>query len=149
MSLTVDQHRQEAIELFNKTWELLELQEKSSEQQLEMIRVAQASRYHWGIAGDYKNWSRGEWLISRVYAELGDGESALKYALVNEKLHTDYGLEDYDAAFVHEALARSYSILNKQDLKEFHLGKARGLAQGIDNQEDREYFFNELERLNE
>jgi len=79
--LTKDQHRSEAISLFNKTWELIDLKERTFDQQLEMIRTAHASRYHWGIAGDFVNWSRSDWQISRVYAVLGEGKNALKYAL--------------------------------------------------------------------
>ncbi|TDL31441.1 hypothetical protein E2R51_13835 [Jeotgalibacillus sp. S-D1] len=149
MTLSKEQQRSEAIELFNKTWELVDLQVRTGEQEEEMIHLAHASRYYWSKAGDYVNWSRGDWLLSKVYSIVGEGQNALKYALANEKLHTEYNLADFDAAFVHEALARSYAVLEKQDLKEFHLGKARGLVEGISKKEDREYFVGELEKISD
>lgn len=149
MTLTKDQQHNEAIELFNKTWELIELPERTAEQDEEMIHLAHASRYYWSKTGDYVNWSRGDWMLSKVYSIVGEGQNALKYALANEKLHTKYTLKDFDAAFIHEALARSYALLEKRDLKEFHLGKARGLIDGIRKEEDREYFIGELEKISD
>jgi len=147
MSLTQEQHREEAIRLFNRTWDLMELKERTSEQDMEMIHTAHASRYHWGEVGDYVNWSRGDWQISRVYAVLGEGKNALRYALSNERIHNEYILEDFDAAFVHEALARSYAILDDPERTGFHLGKARGLASGIAKESDLKYFLSELETI--
>jgi len=147
MSLTIEQHKAIAIDLFNETWDLIDKKDKTVDEELEMIRKAHASRYHWGHAGDFINWSRGDWQLSRVYAELKDGENALKYALSNERIHAKYELDGFDAAFVHEALARSYSILEKNDLKNFHLGKATALAQKINKEEDRKYVLSELETI--
>ena len=72
--------RQEAVDLFNHVWTLIELPERTPEQDDEMIHAAHASRHHWAAVGTGVNLARGEWQISRVYVTLGRGEPALFHA---------------------------------------------------------------------
>ena len=72
--------RQTAVDLFNRTWSLMELAERTPEQDDEMIHGAHASRHHWAAVGTGVNLARGEWQISRVYVTLGRGEPALYHA---------------------------------------------------------------------
>ena len=72
--------RQLAVDLFNHVWTLLDTDERTPEQDVEMIHAAHASRHHWGEVGTPVNVARGEWQISRVYATLGRGEPALFHA---------------------------------------------------------------------
>ena len=56
-SLSEDQqrHRQFAVKLFNRVWELMDLPERGPEEVDEMIHSAHASRYHWGEIGTRLN----------------------------------------------------------------------------------------------
>ena len=72
--------RQTAVDLFNRTWTLMELPERTPEQDDEMIHAAHASRHHWAAVGTGANLARGEWQISRVYVTLGRAEPALYHA---------------------------------------------------------------------
>src|SRR5688572_9140139 len=69
-----------AADLFNHTWTLMELPERSPMQDDEMIHSAHASRYHWGEFGTPANLARGEWQCSRVYTVLGRAEPAMWHA---------------------------------------------------------------------
>ena len=51
IALEPAERRQLATDLFNHTWELLELTDRTPDQDDEMIHAAHASRYHWGEVG--------------------------------------------------------------------------------------------------
>jgi hypothetical protein len=61
-----------AAQLFNETWRLLEQDQRTRADDDRMIHTAHASRCHWGQvpAVTPTHLARGEWLISRVYAEV-------------------------------------------------------------------------------
>jgi hypothetical protein len=71
-----------AAQLFNQTWQLLEQEGRTEEDDAQMIHTAHASRYHWGqvLTATPVHLARGEWLVSRVYAVLGRAEPALYHA---------------------------------------------------------------------
>src|SRR5262249_58525463 len=74
-SLDVAQHRRLGIDLYNRTWTLMDSPGD------EMLHCAHASAYHWMQAdGTTANRSRSEWLCSRVYAILGPPEPSLPHA---------------------------------------------------------------------
>ena len=79
MSKEIELHRKFATDCFNSTWNLLDKNKRTLEDDARMIHMAHASRYHWGEIGTPLNFTRGDWQISRVYAVLGLGENALKY----------------------------------------------------------------------
>jgi hypothetical protein len=100
-----------AAGLFNHTWTLLELPERTSQQDDEMLHAAHASRYHWGEVGEAVNLARGEWQCSRVYAVLGRAEPALHHArrCVELNLAND-AREDWELASAYEAMARASAV---------------------------------------
>src|SRR4051812_15436843 len=101
-------HRRLAVDLFNRTWELMDEPLRSAAQTDEMIHAAHASRYHWGVGGEPVNLARGEWQISRVYATLGRAEPALYHAQRSLDIVQANEIADFDLAFAHEALARAH-----------------------------------------
>ena len=60
-----------AAALFSRVWELLEKQDRSTDEVDEMINAAHASRYFWSSVGTAKNYAIGDWQIARVYSTLG------------------------------------------------------------------------------
>lgn len=142
-----EDHKGIAVECFNQTWDLIDKNDRTIDETLQMIRLAQTSRYHWGVAGDYVNWSRGDWQISHAYAKAGDGEQALIYAQSNERIHQKHGLTGFDEVFVYEALARAYRLLGKHHDAEEALEKAKLLNEKLENQKDRNYIESQLKEL--
>jgi DNA-binding transcriptional MerR regulator len=101
-----------AVGLFDRVWQLLEVPDRTREQDDEMLHAAHASRYHWGEVptAERKNLAIGEWQCSRVYAVLGRGEPALYHArrcleLVEEGAH-----EQWLLASAYEALSRAAAV---------------------------------------
>ena len=68
--MTPEEERQLAVDLFNRAWTLMETDERTEEQDDELINTAHASAYHWTQVGTPANRARSEWQLSRVYTVL-------------------------------------------------------------------------------
>ncbi|MEN8173054.1 MAG: hypothetical protein ABFS03_09260 [Chloroflexota bacterium] len=140
-------HRKFAIECFNNTWELLENNERTPDDDIRMIHMAHASRFHWGEVGTTLNFARGDWQVSRVYAVLGLGNNALYYAKFCLHLCLENGIGDFDLAFAYESMARAYDVLNDIPNRDQLLELAQNAGDTIAKKEDKEYFFSELRTI--
>ena len=49
--MTQEEHKKLGIDLFNATWDLIDRNDRTPAQNLEMIHAAHASAYHWIKAG--------------------------------------------------------------------------------------------------
>lgn len=140
-------HRQMAVDLFNRTWELLDKAERTQAEDDEMIHAAHASRYHWGLAGTALHLARGEWQISRVYAMVKRDEPAMYHARRSLELCQDNGFGDFDLAFAYEALARASSVAGEKQSVSEYLALAKDAGEKIAEKDDKDYFFSELEGI--
>jgi hypothetical protein len=147
MSEEKDLHRKFAVDCFNGTWDLIEKEDRTSEEDARMIHMAHASRYHWGEIGTPLNFARGDWQISRVYAILGQGQNALRYAKSCLHLCEENDIGDFDLAFAYEAAARAFAVLGDAHMKDKHLALARDASEAIDKNEDKKYLLSELETI--
>ena len=137
-----------AVALFNHVWTLLELPERTREQDDELVHAAHASRHHWAAVGTARNLARGEWQVSRVYAVLGRAEPALYHGRrCLELLEASGDGEDWDVPFAHEALARAYFLAGDGAAAQQHLGLARELGAAIADAGDRDHLERELADL--
>jgi hypothetical protein len=147
--LTPEQRRKLAVDLFNHVWTLLGRDERSAEEDDEMIHAAHASRHHWSEIGTGANLARGEWQISRVYATLGRAEPALFHArrclAPCEANQSD--LEDWDLPYAYEALARAHKVAGEAGEAERATARARELAERVSDPEDREHLEEDLATL--
>ncbi len=140
-------HKEEAMKCFNATWDLIDRSDRTHDDDVNMIHMAHASRYHWGGVGTALEFTRGEWQISRVYSLLGMGESALFHAEEALKLCLDNGIGDFDLAFGYEAMARACSVLGKQDDKAAFIGKAKEAAKAIADEGNRRHVESEISTI--
>ena len=135
-----------AVDFHTKTWELLEKPTRTGEENERMIDYAHASLAHWRAAGTAARHQRGEWLLSRVYAVLGDAPHALRHARrCMEILESNQAeMADFDFAFAYEALARAYAVAEKQTEAKNFLELAKKAGEVIAEADDRQVFFDEL-----
>jgi DNA-binding transcriptional MerR regulator len=107
--LAPETHRALGAGLYNRCWDLMELEDRTIDQDDELIATAHASAWHWLQVGHRANRSRGHWLCSRVYAVLGRPEPALHHArrCVEIAEAGGEGLEDWDVPSAYEAMARA------------------------------------------
>ena len=97
--LAPEVHRALGAGLYNRCWDLMEIEDRTIDQDDELIATAHASAWHWRQVGHVANQSRGHWMCSRVYAVLGRGEPALYHArrCVEIVDGGGEGIEDWDA----------------------------------------------------
>jgi hypothetical protein len=146
----VELHRRLGAELFNRVWDLLVLEDRTQEQDDEMVHAAHASRYHWSRAEDEgPRAARGEWLCSWVYSELGRAEPALHHARRCEALCRTYEseLEDFDLPAMHEALARAQLVAGNREEALHRLELATQLCAEIEDPEDREIIQSQIDSI--
>ncbi len=106
-----------------------------------MIHVAYASRYHWSQATqELKHQARGEWQLARVYTVAGRPEPAIYHARKCLEWCERGGVEDWDIAFAHEALARAHKLAGNATDAERHKRLAREAGDAIADPGDREHF---------
>jgi hypothetical protein len=109
------QHRQLAVELFNHVWALLEKPDRTADEDAEMIHAAHASRHHWSGIGGPKQFSIGEWQISRVYTTLGRAEPAIYHGRLALGWAERGDLGPFYVGYAYEALARAEHLANDPD----------------------------------
>jgi DNA-binding transcriptional MerR regulator len=138
-SLDADTHKRLGIDLFNKTWTLMEKEGRTAEEDDEMLHCTHASAYHWMHVGTAANRARSEWQCSRVNAILHRPEAALAHArrcleLVESEPDV---MEEFDLPAAYEALARAHLVAG--DLTEARRYRELGVAETakIAGEEDR------------
>ncbi len=140
--------KKQAIDCFNKTWDFIDMPERTQAEDLDMIHCAHASRYLWGQVGENVHFARGEWLISKVYAIVGCASRALAHAQACLTISLDGKLEAFDIAFAHEAMAQAYKISNDSANVDLHREKAyEALKQLGENDENYAYTKGELDKI--
>jgi len=135
--------RQLAKRFFKQTWTYLEKPDRTPDDDLMMIHLAHASRLHWQIAGDARNWSIGEWQISRVYAVLGRAEPAFIHGRACLRIATENRLRPFQLGFAHEAIARALAISDPESARE-HIATATAFAQDVEDPEDKKNLESDL-----
>ena len=130
-----------------EVWGYLENESRTAEEDAAMVNAAHASLYHWAKVGTAVNRQRGEWMLSRVYTVLGRAESAVHHARRCLDL-TEANMDDmavFDKGYAFEAMARSLALAGKKDEAKDYLGKAKAVADTIDDEEDKKWFVGDLE----
>ena len=130
--------RQLAAGLYNRTWDLMGMAERTPALDDEMIHTAHASRHHWAAVGGPENLARGEWLCSRVYAVLGRGEPSLWHARRCLEICEENGIGDWDIAGAYEAMARASAVAGDTRAMRVWVVRAREACAAIADPADRE-----------
>jgi hypothetical protein len=136
--------RKEAINLFNGTWDLIDMSVRTREQDAQMLHKAHASRYLWGLVGEAKNVATGEWQVSHVCALLGYGAPALLHAELCFNVTRENELAGIQLPFAYEALARAYAVLGENDKAREYKRKGLDAAAQLKKEDDRKYVESEL-----
>ncbi|MDX6506748.1 MAG: MerR family transcriptional regulator, thiopeptide resistance regulator [Gaiellaceae bacterium] len=147
--MSPEEERQLAVDLFNRAWTLMDLPDRSPEQDDDLLHTAHASRHHWAAVGTAAHRARGEWQLSRVYVVLGRPEPALHHAgrcLAYCEANPE-ALEDWDLPYAYEALARAHGLAGDTDEAARFAAQARELGAKVEGPEDREHLDQDLATL--
>jgi DNA-binding transcriptional MerR regulator len=138
-ALDAETHRRLGVDLFNKTWTLMEKENRSQAEDDEMLHCAHASAYHWLQVGTAANRARSEWQCSRVYTVLGRPEPALYHAGRCLELveGSPDAMEQFDLPAALEALARAHCLAGDDEEARRWLERGRAEAAKIEDEDDR------------
>ena len=132
---------------FNRTWELIEKEDRSAADDEEMLMTTFASRYHWSRVGTPTNFARSEWQIARVYVVLGNPQEALSHARRCLEITEDAGLRDFDLAFAYEGMARALALSGQRAEATEFADRAAAAGKDIAEADDRQLLMADLATL--
>ncbi|MCI0555629.1 MAG: hypothetical protein L0287_32185 [Anaerolineae bacterium] len=140
-------HKFFAADNFNKTWEYIERQHRSQEDDLNMLHAAIASLWHWSQRGDAtnQNLSVGYWQVSRVLSLVGQPDLARTYGLLSLK-HAE-ALEPFYKGYAYESLARAEMQSGNRVVMRHYLEKAFEMLSLITDEEDKQLLLKDLETI--
>jgi len=133
--------------LFNDTWRLMEKEDRTPDDDAQMVHTAHASAYHWLQVGTPVHFSRSHWQCSRVYCVLGRAEPALYHARFVLDICERNSIGDWDLAFAYEALARAHAVAGDKEQSRRWLEQARQASVDIAEDDDRELLLSDLETI--
>ncbi|HSN42523.1 MAG TPA: hypothetical protein VLR88_00540 [Propionibacteriaceae bacterium] len=126
-----------AARLHNDTWSLLHQEARTPRDDDRMLHMAHASRFHWDNVGTDQNRAIGEWQVSRVYATLGHGSSAVFHAQRAVDYAQTPGQDDWVMASAYEGLARAYVVAGDIESARRARDQSLALLEAITDDEDR------------
>lgn len=142
-------HRTFAPRAFNRTWELLDADELTREQEEQMLASTFAQRYHWYEVGTERNRAIADWQVSRVAVVLGYADLARRFGERSLEIAVEYSLDPFVKGFAHEAIARAAASVDDVETFTEHLELARAALAEIEDDEDREILQADLTEMSE
>jgi hypothetical protein len=139
-----DPVRQRAVALYNQSWDLLEDPFRDADGDRKLLLAACGSRACWEGIGDAENLSVGDWMVSRVLAQLGAGELAVSFAQSALGLAEGADAPIWMRASALEGLARAHAAAGAADERDRYVALAGDLVSQIEDPEDRELIAGQL-----
>jgi hypothetical protein len=139
-------HRYFSAECFNRAWTLMDKAERSLDEDRELVALGQASLWHWSQRADCTdtNLSIGLWLLSRIYAVVGEAGQSRLYAEACRHVSQREGVEPFYLAYAHEALARAAALSGDGIAAAAALTNARALVDLVTDAESRSVLLADL-----
>ena len=139
-------HRYFSTECFNRAWDLIEKEDRTAEEEDEMLNLSVASLWHWTQRPDCspKERSLGYWQVSRIYAITGRPKNATWYAERCVEATEDAGLPPFYLGYAYEALARAAMADRDRRAAMEYVARARELADQDKSEEDRQLLLDDL-----
>lgn len=142
--MTEVDNRTLATQLYNRCWEILELETRSSDDDVELIMTALTSRYHWLKAGARDQWIISDWMVSRAAGEVGAPELSLLFAHRAHDAAQSGNARDWLIASTAEGVARAYAVAgNAEEFTKWNALAGR-LVEVIADEEERALVTNQL-----
>lgn len=134
---------------FNRTWELLDRSELTSEEEEEMLSATFAQRYHWYEVGDARNWAIADWQVSRVASVLGYADLARRFGMRSLEVVRTHDLGPFLEGFAHEAIARAAAVVDDVETFTEQVSLARAMVGAIEDDSERETLEADLAEMTE
>lgn len=139
-------HRYFAADCFNKAWDLMDKDDRTSEEDDEMLRLSLASHYHWTQRPDYDATvaSVAYWQTSRIYALLGRAQDARRYGELCLQASRQDGVGAFYLGYAYEALARAAALAGDAGQAQVYIVEAQRCAEAVADADDRQALLDDL-----
>lgn len=139
-------HEYFSKECFNRAWDLIEQEERTEEEDEQMLHLSLASLWHWQQRPDCtaKELSIGYWQISRIFAITGRSDNARWYADKCLEVTENAELPAFYIGYAYEALARAAMAGRNRSAMIGYLQEAHKYAAREENEEDRQLLVDDL-----
>ncbi len=142
-----DAHKHFAAHCFNKAWELIDKENRTPEEDRQMVLLNQASLWHWTQREDCtkRNLSIGYWQASRIYALIEDSHSARKAAELSLE-HTSED-EPFYLGYAYEAMARAELVAENRTAAKEYLASAQEQLERVTEADEKKWLGADLTQL--
>jgi hypothetical protein len=133
-----------SVYCFNTAWSLMEKENRTPEEDDQMVLLSHTSIWHWMQRDDCQNsnLSVGYWQASRIYSLLGRADEARRYAQLCLRHSQDEG--PFLRAYAHEALARAEKVAGNATIAAQHHAEAMRLGESVEEADDRKLLLDDL-----
>lgn len=144
-------HKYFAAHCFNTCWQVMEQPARTVEDAERLIALGHASLWHWTQRADCTptNLSIAHWMLSRIYAVLGDAPMAQRYAGSCLRISVQGNAEPMFLGFAHEALARAALVQRDWQTVAEYLRQADAFAAQVTDEDDRKNLTGDLDTIRE
>jgi hypothetical protein len=142
-------HRTFAPRAFNHTWDLLDLDTRTTDEDEDMLASTFAQRFHWYHVGDPRSRAIADWQVSRVAVVLGYAELAQRFGQRSLAICEENDLDAFVRGFAHEAIARAAAEVDDVDTYTEHLELAKAMLPEIEDTEERDVLAADLAEMSE
>jgi hypothetical protein len=142
-------HRYFSVACFNRAWDLINKQDRSPEEDEEMLRLSMASLYHWGQRMDVteRNLSVGYWQLSRIYTILRRADDARDFGQRCLEVSQAEDMPPIYLGYAYEALARAESLAGERAKMKAYFSMAQEAAESVTDLEDHNQLLSDLETI--
>ena len=139
-------HRYFSAQCFNKAWDLIDKADRTPQEDEDMIRLNQASIWHWTQRDDCTptNMSTGYWQASRIYAILGQVDNARRYGQLCLDASRGEDVPPFYLGYAYEALARAESVAGSRAKMEQYANEAREIAEQVSDPDSKKWLLDDL-----
>jgi hypothetical protein len=130
-------HRASAVASFNGAWELIDLPDRTPEQNRRMLTLAFAARWHWGEIGTAENIAVSDWQVGHAAALAGEVSLAKTFSAAAYEVARSDDLPDWLRASSAEGMARACAVDGDRAGYDRYAEEARTLIAGLEDEEDR------------
>jgi len=142
-------HKYFSAACFNRAWNLIEKEDRTLEEDEEMLQLSLASAWHWSQRDDHSSTklSISFWQISRAYSILGETENARKYGQLCLNVSMRDEVRSFYLAYAYEALARAEGISGNREKMLDYVRKSRETIERVIKDEEKKMIGDDLESI--
>ena len=140
--------QQLAKQTFNEAWKYLDKKKLTKKEKISLLNLVHTSYYLWQQvpAHTSTHTSISLWQISRAYAHIGDGASALMFAEENIQLCKTEKPDGFYTAYAFESAARAYIVSGNNARGATQIKHAQKAIQTT-KEKELEHFYTDMEAL--